>query len=241
MTRFAKAAACTFGAAAAFAASSFAAQAGGLAPAPSEPVVAAPAPIAAPASALRFSGFYAGASVGYAFEGNDTVGVRTATTVTDHGTLTNEGAFGAIHAGYRMQRNQFVFGAEIGAEGGDVDSAVSEGGVASTTAINDMLTVKGTLGMALRDNILVYGTGGYASAGVDYSVQGDDVAIDTNFRRDGYVLGAGVEYAFGQAWSVRGEYQYANFRSIDLSDDAGVSTRATPEFHSVRVGVNFSF
>ena len=36
------------------------------------------------------------------------------------------------------------------------------------------------------------------------------------------------------------EYLYANFGSDDL-DDAGDTTVATPDFHSVRMGVNFRF
>jgi opacity protein-like surface antigen len=64
-----------------------------------EPVIAAP-PAAVPAS-YDWSGFYAGAQIGYG------------DISTDPAVLEGDGLLGGIHAGYRFDFGQFVAGAEL--------------------------------------------------------------------------------------------------------------------------------
>ncbi len=81
-----------------------------------------------------------------------------------------------------------------------------------------------------------------------------------DFRFDGtatgYVIGGGVEYKFTPRWSVKAEYQYIDFGKNDptyqgvswenvgsYNNHVGPYKNSLTEdaFHSVRLGVNYSF
>ena len=51
----------------------------------------------------------------------------------------------------------------------------------------------------------------------------------------------GAEKKLTERMSLTGEYEYANFGKEVLEDGLGASTRATPEFHNVKLGLNFKF
>ena len=97
---------------------------------------------------------------------------------------------------------------------------------------------------------------GFAWGNVDYKLDGVSPVGQTASLQDdgiytGYALGAGAEWAFDPAWTVRAEYLYVNLGSQKLSahviDSSGVdtgssaSTVATPDFQTVRLGVNWKF
>jgi outer membrane immunogenic protein len=61
--------------------------------------------------------------------------------------------------------------------------------------------------------------------------------------KDGYTVGAGLEYLFAPNWSAKAEYQYYNFGNTTLTTapvDA-VGARFRNDEHSVKVGVNYRF
>ena len=93
---------------------------------------------------------------------------------------------------------------------------------------------------------LLYVKGGYA-----YSDNRETLALGgvpqafafDHSHKDGYTVGAGLEYMFAQNWSAKAEYQYYNF---------GNSTFVTPvalapfgsfrnDEHTVKVGINYRF
>ncbi len=219
------------------------AYAGGPVLPPPDPVVAPPPAPPVPARATSpFAGPYVGGSIGYAFNGNDQVGESLNDVyIADFGTLGNEGFFGGVHAGYRHVYNRFVFGAEVGADLSDIGSSVTVDGVQSTMSFDHLLTAKGQLGYLAAPNLMVYGTAGVAHADINYSIIGMGSGLTSNDSRTGYLVGGGVEYLMTEDWSVRGEYTYTNFGKYHPSDEAGYSTAATPDFHAVRLGVNFNF
>ena len=57
----------------------------------------------------------------------------------------------------------------------------------------------------------------------------------------GGVAGLGVERKVTDRWSVFGEYEYRGFDKKKVTDANGFTSEATPEHHSVKLGVNFSF
>src|SRR3954454_11165952 len=107
------------------------------------------------------------------------------------------------------------------------------------------------------DRLLVYGTGGVAfGARRDFG----DTFIGTTFGRPaffttasvsnaavGYTVGAGLEYAFLDNWSIKAEYLFAdlgrNRRTfVSPFTGAGVIIDARREqSHIVRVGLNYRF
>ena len=63
----------------------------------------------------------------------------------------------------------------------------------------------------------------------------------------GVAVGGGLEYAFSPAWSLKGEYQYLDFRhfseavAIPVKDGNSASASSTGDhtYHTVRIGINY--
>lgn len=219
-----------------------AAQAGGYA-APVmdvEPVT----PITIEPVAGAWQGGYAGLTLGYAFKGEDRVGITDSAAddfLGDIGEISLKGANAGLRAGYRWQRDNWVFGPEIGIEGGDIkgdtDGISDEGFVGEANAkVNHMIALRFKTGYAVRPDMLVYGIAGVGRVDMDYELNG----VEESFSRTGYILGLGVEKQITDKWSVTGEYEYANFGKEDL-EFGGFDTEATPKYNNVKVGVNFRF
>ncbi|MFL9499961.1 outer membrane beta-barrel protein [Rhodopseudomonas palustris] len=103
----------------------------------------------------------------------------------------------------------------------------------------------------------------YAKGGAAFLSERLDIAVgyplgnstDTNDGRWGWTVGAGIERALAPAWSVKLEYNYADFGSRDMATPGsyrlvpGVGLFATPsgtskveqDLHAVKVGLNLKF
>lgn len=225
----------------------------------SEPYIA-PAPVPY-VEAFTWTGLYGGVNIGYAFGGSDNVGIHQNPGGYDgrYGKLGMSGIFGGGQVGGNMQFGNFVFGLEADIQAADIDDKASGSNAFRSTAAKSSVDWYGTLrprlGVAF-DRTLVYATGGLAFGGVDYraatiNAAGDYASFKKGTTRTGYTVGGGVEYALDSAWSVKAEYQYVNFGKYNVSGseyDAGgastgrtLSTKATPDFHSVRLGFNYRF
>ncbi len=185
-----------------------------------------------------WTGLYAGLNAGYAFGGNDKVGVNPG--FGQVGDLELSGVFGGAQLGYNWQIDQIVLGVE-----GDIQlSGISDDDDSGRFDMSNenafFGTLRGRAGFAF-DRALIYATGGLAFGSFDYEVEnGAGVDLQDDFTATGYAVGAGVEYAFDESWSMKLEYLYANFGEHDINN-GGVQTVATPDFHSVRLGVNWRF
>lgn len=171
--------------------------AGGMATPIAEPeVVAAETVYVAPTA--DWSGFYAGAQLGYGdVDSEGPVG------------LAGTGELGGLHAGYRWDFGQFVAGAEVDWDKTNIDL----GGATGT--LDDVARLK-LVGGADLGRALVYGSVGMAHANA--TVSGAELS-DT-----GYTLGAGVDYAITDSWTVGGELMGHKF---DNFDGSGVDLDAT--------------
>ena len=93
---------------------------------------------------------------------------------------------------------------------------------------------------------LAYVKGGYAySDNKDtLTFAGVPVAftLDKN-HRDGYTVGAGVEYMFAQNWSAKAEYMYYNFGDTRFVTPAVLAPFGTfsNDEHTLKLGVNYRF
>ena len=222
----------------------FAANAGGYTPPVVETGVIAPVGEAAPVG--DWAGGYAGLTLGYAFGGEDDVGIDSATGVG--GTpdeLKLSGVNAGVHVGYRWQKDRWVFGPELGYEGGNVKDSFSTDGYDAETKIKNVLALRMKTGYEVSPGMLVYGIAGVARAKVDYSVEGAGSAgaidLDDSYSKTGYIVGLGAEKKLSDRMSVTGEYEYASFGKETLEDGLGASTRSTPKFHNVKLGLNFKF
>jgi outer membrane immunogenic protein len=196
------------------------------APAMAADLAAAPryakAPVA-PVAIYNWTGFYIGGFGGYASE-NTSVDPKM------------KGGFAGGTIGYNWQTSNIVFGLEADGGWADVNASATALGVTVTSRINALGTARGRIGIAV-DQVLFYGTGGYAW--IDNKISGTTlgVTLSESHFHSGWTVGAGIEAFFAPNWSVKGEYLY---RSLGSENYFGVPS-GTLNLHSGQVGVNYHF
>ncbi|WBU64111.1 outer membrane protein [Paracoccus aerodenitrificans] len=218
------------------------------------------APIVAPAvlpveviEPLTWQGGYAGVTLGYAFSGDDEVGIgqgneRTYTTPNE---LELSGANYGLRLGYRWQRaggsRDWVFGGELGYEGGDISDDFTTDGYSAENEVNSVLALRLKAGPLNNvKNTWFYGILGIGRIDYDYTVYGTEgvagaVDINEGQTSTGYIVGLGVERKFNTNWSLSGEWEYHNYGKDHLEDVNGKSTEATPDWHTIKIGLNYQF
>lgn len=180
-----------------------------------------PAPLPVEQAPLNtWSGPYAGVTLGYGFSGR---------AREPGNTIHTDGFLGSGFAGINGQSGQFVYGAE-----GDIGYSGVEGSNAGTKSRMGLEgSLRGRLGYAMTDRILVYGTGG-AAAGRQKISEGGDSERKTQV---GYTVGAGVDTMLTDKIFGRAEYRYTDFGSSDFGNAGHVSARD----NRIQLGVGFKF
>lgn len=183
-------------------------------------------PTAVVASAFAWTGFYAGAHVGYGWG----YGASTTTGGLVFPGSGNGGLFGG-QLGVNYQIGQFVLGLEA-------DLAYAAIGRHSPLSImirNEMLgSVRARAGFA-HDRLLVFVTGGPGITRASFTA----TAGPETATRSGWAVGGGGEYALTQNWTVRAEYIYYNFGTRPLGLPYAGTMRNS--VHTVKLGVNYLF
>jgi outer membrane immunogenic protein len=186
----------------------------------------------------NWTGFYIGAHLGGAFAG-------------DNSFSGSGGSFlGGLQAGADYQfAPSWVIGVEaqyswLGSDNGSTRFPL---GTLVSSNSDQIGSVTGRLGYTWGPALL-YAKGGYAwRDGNNLSVTnagGVPVAFTTNGNnRDGYTVGAGLEYMFAPNWSAKVEYQYYNFGStVFVAGPAEiVGVRFRDDEHTVKAGLNYRF
>lgn len=228
-----KAAWLAFGAAASFALLGQSVAFGANVPAPRD--VFSPAPPAVTASS-RWQGIYAGVGVSALLR--DTKidrGLGLADFSEGVATITP-----GIYAGYNFDGpGNFIWGFEA-------DAVFTGKGTTFTDPTLGTFERRGRfLGTArLRagveaGNALFFGTAGLAVS--NFEVRPNTVAnTDVNWRA-GVAIGAGVEYALNDQWSVRGEGIYTHFGEQNDISFAGTNRKVNDASGQIRIGLTRSF
>jgi outer membrane immunogenic protein len=155
------------------------------------------------------------------------------------GSFSLEGGLFGGGLGYNWQHGQWVFGLAGDYSWADLSGSSDACGASAGnphscgTRLESLGTVRGLLGPAMgpRGTWLPYVTGGLAFGEVHawddfYQVSGNDF-------RTGWTVGAGVQMAFAQNWSLMVEYLY-----VDLGKDQMFDiVPGTPETVSVTANV----
>jgi outer membrane immunogenic protein len=237
----------------------------GVAQAADMPVKAAP--VAAPPP-FSWSGFYIGAHVGAGWgtvessitsveidrvkmimDGTDTFSIP----FTSH---TINGFLGGGQIGWNWQSGWFVFGIEGQFSGSDIDGstpcATFVVNLARCSAnVNWVATAAARFGVAI-DRAMIYVKGGGAWADTEYSAAGIGGSFTTTASdtRSGWMVGAGVEYAFAPNWSAKIEYNFMDFGSDNLAfpildrrgnQFATVNADIDQKLHLIKFGLNYRF
>jgi outer membrane immunogenic protein len=176
-----------------------------------------------------YGGLRAGGGLGQS-NLTDTAGVVSATSGFTSANLNISGYMvgGQIGCDYQFAPN-WVVGIEAAASGGNIGATttiavplVPPGDTATYKETTDFLmSATARVGYAW-DRWMLYAKGGVAGANNKYSAF--DTASTYNFQglddRIGWTVGAGVEWALWQDWSIRLEYDYYGFgtRSVTFND-----------------------
>jgi outer membrane immunogenic protein len=176
-----------------------------------------------------WAGFYIGAMGGYANQ--------------DTSDFALSGGFGGGTVGYNWQTGMYVFGIEADAAGADISATAGIPGLVSAEdKLRAIGTVRGRLGITYQQ-ILFYGTGGFAWADEKVSASALGASISDTKTRTGWTAGGGIEVMFAPHWSVKGEYLYRSFDSENFFNGpiAGGIDSGKLNIHSGQVGVNYHF
>jgi len=205
----------------------------GIAPAAAADLAARPYTKAPAAIAINnWGGFYLGAMGGYAQQTDSNVAV---------GLGEMKGGFAGGTLGYNWQTGNLVLGLEADAAWADVGFTVGNPAIAAfESRIRDMGTVRGRIGYAI-DQVLIYGTGGYAWADNRLTLSAANVSVSDSKIHSGWIVGAGVEVMFAPKWSVKAEYLYRSFESQTYFAGILLLASGTLNLNSVQVGVNYHF
>lgn len=218
-----------------------------------EPVAVAPA-------AHDWSGAYVGGSLGFGTGTVDWTG-DFYDAGTDAFLFGTDGSFDisgwtvGVQAGANVQLDMFVLGVEgdiswanIAGEGAEIDPQNAPFASVPSSQLDWLGTLRGRAGVAV-DQVLLYGTAGFAFAGGSMAITnldgpGDDVSAD--ITATGWTAGVGAEVALDDNISVKAEYLYTSLTSdeqrFDIpADTQYLLTNSDIALHTFKVGLNFSF
>jgi outer membrane immunogenic protein len=189
----------------------------------------------------NWTGFYLGGHVGGAFSGSDNFNGLV---------LSNYSAsfLGGVQAGADWQ---FAPNWVVGAEGqyswlgnGGLNAIFPTGHVYNNDR-RGLGSITARIGYTWGPG-LVYVKGGYA-----YSDNRDTLTIAgvpaaftlDGGHRNGYTVGAGLEYMFAPNWSAKGEYQYYDFGSTSFVTPLALAPFGSfrVDEHTLKLGVNYRF
>lgn len=202
-----------------------------------------PAPAYEAMPTFTWTGFYAGANIGYGWNAGTSRYYDPAFGFV--GSSKTGGFVGGVQAGYNYQFGMVVLGAETDIQYAAVGNKGASYGNIYYSGNSDGYfgTIRGRLGVAF-DRALVFATGGFA-----YGDIGGNNAYDPvlGYHRDnstngGWTLGGGVEYAVSNNLAAKVEGLYVNLDTkSNYALGARFYDRRDTEFGVVRAGLNYKF
>jgi outer membrane immunogenic protein len=209
-----------------------------------------------PIAIYDWTGFYIGVAGGGSLGGSNHVDPNGVNLTAD-GYNVKGGLVGGT-AGYNWQISRFVIGFEgdvswVGEYGNHDDNGLSPPGIPqladptlkSFTRENWLATARVRAGYAV-DNLLFYGTGGYAGAGVEAGIKNlanNATIFSSSSTRNGWTAGGGLEWGFAPNWSTKFELLYMRFDNKGFVTALGDGTRSavTLDDYVFRAGINYRF
>jgi len=180
----------------------------------------APYTVNQPLDAYSWAGPYLGVNVGYSWG-----------SVSRSGGGSPSGVAGGVQGGYNWQfGTPWVVGLEA-----DIQASGADDTFAAWKFSNPWYgTVRGRVGYAFNQNLLVYGTGGLAFGELKTQLGG----LSESNTSAGWAAGVGAEFMITKNLSAKAEYLY-----VDLDSHNYVLTGASNgySFSTVRIGLNYHF
>lgn len=194
----------------------------------------APAYVAAPI--YNWTGFYIGGHIGGVFTSDDSIAAG----------LTGRNRDGVFMGGVQVGGDyQFAPNWVLGIEGQyswldtSTDAIALGGGVFFSDRQKGLASVTGRLGYTWGPALL-YVKGGWAYTDYSTSLIGPVAGVVVDSDKNGYTVGAGLEYMFTQNWSGKVEYQYYDFSETAFRIGATAYDIKNDQ-HTVKAGLNYRF
>ena len=215
------------------------------------PPVYAPPPIYV-APPFSWTGFYLGANIGGAWGRRNVTDSLFGLSLSN--SVNNNGAFiGGGQLGYNYQFGNFVLGIEGDFDGVANTNTAANGvvgpgiGTILLTSNNRWITTLAARVGVANDTWLFYGKAGGGWVGSDNftitnTVTGASITGSNTNTNSGWLVGAGIEWAFAPNWSVKIEYDYLGLNSQTFTAPAGgflagdTFITSNPNVQMVKVG-----
>jgi outer membrane immunogenic protein len=200
------------------------------------------APLSTPA--YDWSGFYVGLNVGAGW-GNTTA------TLTEY-----DGESGSLPLA-SLPLSGFIGGGQVG-----YNFAITPSVLVGLEASFDALGINGTgpclveytctdratweadiaarLGFSYQ-TALIYIKGGAAWAHFNHTISDGRYSESLSETPLGWLVGAGVEYAFQKNWTAKLEYDFIDFQGANLADNSGDTVNTSKSLSLIKAGVNYKF
>lgn len=225
-------------------------------------VTARPAPYAPPAPIympqFSWTGFYLGGNIGGAWAHRDVTDTFLGVNFSNG---NNNGVFiGGGQLGFNWQVRNFVLGFEADFDGAannnNTDTVLipTVGTIQVTSNNRWITTLAGRFGVT-NDYWLFYGKAGIGWAGNDDTITNlttgaSTITVANTDNNSGWLVGAGIEWAFAPNWSAKVEYNYLGlddrtFTSVPASGFPFLAedtfTQRNRSIQMVKVGINYLF
>jgi outer membrane immunogenic protein len=209
-----------------------------------------PVPVAAP---YDWSGLYIGGNAGQGWTLTTLERITGSTAIQN---TSGTGLIGGVEGGSRFQVGKFVFGGDADITFGNMKGQTNY--ITTTTSnVNRTATVT-AVGGAAHDNWLLYAKAGAAWAKPTYTDLGSYFTCGPIFcgshpvngigsdPRVGFTLGAGIEWAFWQNWSIKAEYDFIDLLTGEFGiryplGGSVLSVNDTTHIQQVKAGVRWKF
>ncbi len=217
------------------------------------PAPYAPSPRVYAPPSFSWTGFYLGGNVGGAWAHRDVTDTFFGTNVNNG---NNNGVFiGGGQVGYNWQVGYVVLGVEADFDGvannNNTDTVFipTLGPVQGTSNNRWITTVAARFGLT-NDCWLFYGKAGGGWVGnEDFTVTnlrtGSFFSISNDNSNSGWLLGAGIEWAFAPNWSAKVEYNYLGLEDRTSGGSpffpGDTFTRGDRNVQMVKAGINYRF
>jgi outer membrane immunogenic protein len=191
-----------------------------------------------------WNGFYAGIFGGYGAGRATSTGVATGSVspVDVHGALLG------VTVGANAQFDSFVLGVEGDVAWSGIAGSTTCDGAPAFTCNGELDWVgSGKLrGGMVFDNVLLFGTAGLAFGGITASVDPIPGGATGTFSHGvwGWTIGAGAEMAVSDQISVKAEYAYYDFATVQAPNNTIANLGASDiksSAHVAKLGVNYRF
>jgi outer membrane immunogenic protein len=158
---------------------------------------------------------------------------------------------GQVGANYQM--GSIVLGVELDGSWADINGSHLDITTPTNplyTKVDGIASATGRLGFAF-DRALIYAKGGAAWVNEKHWINngaGVTFANANDVTRWGWTIGGGLEYAFDNNWSIKGEYQYMDFTNESGTTFNCTACIVTPfdfridqKLNIAKVGLNYRF